>query len=166
MVRISYLLYFYKVLLRLLTWLDRALYSPILSIYGLYYSNDLTIFVTENVRKMNRRLLQFLQAENLTQTQFADTLSVARASVSHILSGRNKPGYDFLESLLLHYPSLNLDWLLTGKGRMYRENRQEDGTDSEQLALFPLPSPSEPRRIDRILVFYDDNTYQEFRTKE
>ena len=69
---------------------------------------------------MNRRLLQFLQAENITQSQLADILSVARGSVSHILSGRNKPGYDFLESLLLHFPSLNLDWLMTGKGRMYR----------------------------------------------
>lgn len=115
---------------------------------------------------MNRRLLQFLQAENLTQTQFADTLSVARASVSHILSGRNKPGYDFLESLLLHYPSLNLDWLLTGRGRMYRENKQKESSETDQLPLFPLPNPAEPRRIDRILVFYDDNTYQEFRTKE
>lgn len=119
-----------------------------------------------NVRKMNRRLLQFLQAENLTQTQFADTLSVARGSVSHILSGRNKPGYDFLESLLLHYPSLNLDWLLTGRGKMYRDSSAEEGTDSAQLALFPLPSPSEPRQIDRILVFYDDNTYQEFRANQ
>ena len=132
----------------------------------LYYKNKMTIFVTIIVRKMNRRLLQFLQAENLTQTQFADTLSVARASVSHILSGRNKPGYDFLESLLLHYPSLNLDWLLTGRGRMYRENKQKESSETDQLPLFPLPSPAEPRRIDRILVFYDDNTYQEFRTKE
>ena len=115
---------------------------------------------------MNRRLLQFLQAENLTQTQFADTLSVARGSVSHILSGRNKPGYDFLESLLLHYPSLNLEWLLTGRGKMYRDNLVEEGSDSAQLALFPLPSPSEPRQIERILVFYDDNTYQEFRANQ
>ena len=74
--------------------------------------------------------------------------------------------YDFLESLLLHYPSLNLDWLLTGRGRMYRENKQEESSETDQLPLFPLPSPAEPRRIDRILVFYDDNTYQEFRTKE
>ena len=112
---------------------------------------------------MNRRLLQFLQAENLTQTQFADTLSVARGSVSHILSGRNKPGYDFLESLLLHYPNLNLDWLLTGKGRMYKEAGTEDAA---QLDLFSLPSSLESRKIDRILVFYDDNTYQEFRANE
>jgi transcriptional regulator with XRE-family HTH domain len=115
---------------------------------------------------MNRRLLQFLQAENLTQTQFADTLSVARGSVSHILSGRNKPGYDFLESLLLHYPNLNLEWLLTGKGKMYHETREESAPDSSQLDLFPISITEEPRQVSRILVFYDDNTYQEFNPKQ
>ena len=115
---------------------------------------------------MNRRLSQFLQAENLTQTQLADTLSVARGSVSHILAGRNKPGYDFLESLLLHYPRLNLEWLITGKGRMYREISPEQAADIGQMDLFALPPLNDPRKIDRILVFYDDNTYQEFRAKE
>lgn len=111
---------------------------------------------------MNRRLLQFLQAENLTQTQFADTLSVARGSVSHILAGRNKPGYDFLESLLLHYPRLNLEWLLTGRGRMYRDIGPDEALDPAQLDLFSLPSPQESRQIERIIVYYDDNTFQEF----
>ncbi len=124
------------------------------------------IFVTQDVRTMNRRLLQFLQAENLTQTQFADTLSVARGSVSHILSGRNKPGYDFLESLLLHYPNLNLEWLLTGKGKMYHDSREESAPDSTQLDLFPMAMAEEPRQVSRILVFYDDNTYQEFNPKQ
>ena len=115
---------------------------------------------------MNRRLLQFLQAENITQTQLADTLSVARASVSHILAGRNKPGYDFLESLLLHYPSLNLDWLLTGKGRMYKEAGENEDSDALQPSLFPLKATAQGRQIDRILVFFSDNTYQEFQASE
>lgn len=115
---------------------------------------------------MNRRLLQFLQAENLTQTQFADTLSVARGSVSHILAGRNKPGYDFLESLLLHYPRLNLEWLLTGRGRMYREVTEPDAQDPAQLELFSMPDRAEPRKLEKIIVYYDDNTFQEFRASE
>ena len=68
---------------------------------------------------MNKRLLQFLSAENISQAQLADTINVARASVSHIIAGRNKPGFDFIESMALHYPSLNLEWLVTGKGKMY-----------------------------------------------
>ena len=115
---------------------------------------------------MNRRLLQFLQAENITQAQFADTLSVARGSVSHILAGRNKPGYEFLESLLLHYPLLNLDWLMTGRGRMYRDAEASDSGESALQGLFPTPTPRSGRKVERILVFYSDNTYQEFLSKE
>ena len=116
---------------------------------------------------MNRRLLQFLQAESITQTQFADTLGVARGGVSHILAGRNKPGYDFLESLLLHYPQLNLEWLLTGKGRMYKnETAPESPAESAELSLFPNRVKHEGRQIDRILVFFDDNTWQEFHPTE
>lgn len=123
---------------------------------------------------MNRRLLQFLQAENITQTQLADTLSVARGSVSNILAGRNKPGYDFLESLILHYPQLNLEWLVSGKGKMYHENESgmpvENAApvqeDPVQLDLFSLQSPSSNREISRIMVFFSDKTFQEFRQSE
>lgn len=116
---------------------------------------------------MNRRLLQFLQAENITQAQLADTLSVARGSVSHILAGRNKPGYDFMESLLLHYPTLNLDWLMTGRGKMYRSDESPEGADPSQLNLFtPQQSPVEARRIEKITVFYSDSSFQDFIAKE
>ena len=69
---------------------------------------------------MNKRLQQFLSAENITQSQFADRIGVTKASVSHILSGRNKPGFDFIENMAACYPNLNLDWLIGGKGRMYK----------------------------------------------
>jgi transcriptional regulator with XRE-family HTH domain len=70
---------------------------------------------------MNTRLQQFLAAENITQAQLADSLDVARAGVSHIIAGRNKPSYDFLSALLHHYPSLNAEWLMLGKGKMYKD---------------------------------------------
>ena len=116
---------------------------------------------------MNRRLSQFLQAENITQSQLADTLSVARGGVSHILAGRNKPGYDFLESLLLHYPTLNLDWLMTGRGKMYRSDESQEGAEAGQLSIFSsLQSPAEARRIEKITVFYTDSSFQDFIAKE
>lgn len=124
---------------------------------------------------MNRRLLQFLQAENITQTQLADTLSVARGSVSNILAGRNKPGYDFLESLILHYPNLNLEWLLSGKGKMYHDSSEASAPSVEsapaqdepvQLDLFSIPAPSTNKEISKIMVFFSDKTFQEFRQCE
>lgn len=70
---------------------------------------------------MNTRLQQLLNAENISQAQLADTLEVARAGVSHILAGRNKPSYDFITSLMLRFPKLNIEWLMFGKGKMYKD---------------------------------------------
>ena len=87
---------------------------------------------------MNKRLQQFLAAENISQAQFADTIGVARASISHILAGRNKPGFDFIESTARHFPALNLEWLITGRGRMY--NGTKTTTDTPESPISPLPS--------------------------
>ncbi len=118
--------------------------------------NGLITFVKQKFTRMDKRLQQFLDAENMTQSQLADTLGVARAGISHILSGRNKPGFEFLEAMALHYPQISMDWLLTGKGRMYKD-----------LSAIPAENPVfaptlPPRRVSKILVFYDDNTFEEF----
>lgn len=73
---------------------------------------------------MNTRLKQFLAAENITQAQFADSINVVRASVSHVLSGRNNPSYDFIRSIMLIYPRLNMEWLMFGKGKMYKDSEK------------------------------------------
>lgn len=82
---------------------------------------------------MNQRLQQFLAAENISQAQLADTIEVARASISHVLAGRNKPGYDFIRSLSDHYPKLSLEWLINGKGKMYKQ---------DTLPMGPKAAPS------------------------
>lgn len=88
---------------------------------------------------MNQRLQQFIAAENLSQSQFADALGVARASVSHILAGRNKPGFDFIESMSRHYPSLNIEWLITGKGKMYKS---QNSTTTAEIPPLASPAPA------------------------
>ena len=72
---------------------------------------------------MDKRLQQFLDAENISQAQLAETLGVARAGISHILSGRNKPGFDFLEAMATRFPQISMDWLLTGKGRPHPQSK-------------------------------------------
>ncbi len=137
---------------------------------------------------MNSRLQQFLSAENITQSQFADNIGVARASVSHILAGRNKPGFDFLENTARHYPSLNISWLITGKGRMYSTQSAEKQAESPfQAYAAPSPLPvaetetpaiqqpkattvdtttqliDNKKSISKILIFYSDNSFEEFK---
>ena len=149
---------------------------------------------------MNQRLQQFLSAENISQAQFADSIGVARASVSHVLAGRNKPGYDFIRSVSERYPKLSLEWLISGKGKMYKQDSpvqtlqaapelpspavKEDFSGElfgpeEEPEDRPTPKPEAPaappaavskpeafpfrRSISRIIVFYDDNTFQELK---
>lgn len=136
---------------------------------------------------MNNRLQQFIAAENISQAQLADSLNVARASISHILAGRNKPSYDFISSLMTEFPNLNMEWLMFGKGKMYKEQ-----TENRQSFLFPEEDPEEAfsdvtkasdgnivssnemvsldsitkivekqRNIKKIIVLFDDGSFQE-----
>lgn len=68
---------------------------------------------------MHNRLKQFLAAENVTQAQFATTIGIGKANVSHVLAGRNRPGYDFIKAIMAGYPQLNINWLILGDGKMY-----------------------------------------------
>lgn len=111
---------------------------------------------------MNERLIKFLAAENLSQSQLADTLGVARASISHIISGRNKPGFDFLESMAVNFPALSIEWLITGKGRMYRGQQSTVSSAEGQVAQDAFPGTASAG-IDRIVVFFEDGTYKEFK---
>ncbi len=71
---------------------------------------------------MKERLIEFLKAENKSSAQFADEIGVQPSGISHILSGRNNPSLDFVLKMLEKYKYLSTDWLLFGKGTMYKEN--------------------------------------------
>ena len=111
---------------------------------------------------MNVRLQQFLAAENITQAQLADNLNVARAGISHILAGRNKPSYDFLSSLMIKYPRLNIEWMMFGKGKMYKDSASrpgqvEQGVTNRQDELFPVEITDET-----LSEIKNSDTVQEF----
>ena len=189
---------------------------------------------------MKDRLSRFLKSEGLTSLKFAELMEVQPSSISHILSGRNKPSFDFIEKMLARFPELDPDWLILGKGEMHRSAegsgteitnvnqsvereipfRREKETDREITNVItvetsdpvretgsgqketggnakqgfttvnpvsgnrvppylqtdkthregpvrdkdvsPLP-PSEDREIERIVVFYTDRTFTEYR---
>ena len=70
---------------------------------------------------MKERLVQLLDLEQLTPSKFADIIGVQRSSVSHVVSGRNKPSFDFLQKTLKAFPGLNAEWLILGEGTMYEQ---------------------------------------------
>jgi transcriptional regulator with XRE-family HTH domain len=67
------------------------------------------------------RITLLLKTRNISASQFADEIGVQRSSISHVLSGRNKPSLDFIQKILVRYPEINPDWLLFGKGSMNLE---------------------------------------------
>ena len=73
---------------------------------------------------MKDRILAFLQSENKSYAQFAEEIGVQPSGISHILSGRNNPSLDFVMKMLDRYESLSTDWLLFGRGAMYRYTSQ------------------------------------------
>ena len=70
---------------------------------------------------MKERLIQLLDLEQLTPSKFADIIGVQRSSISHVISGRNKPSFDFLQKTLKAFPGLNASWLMLGEGTMYEQ---------------------------------------------
>ncbi len=85
---------------------------------------------------MKERILQFLKSENKSSAQFAEEIGVQPSSISHILSGRNKPSLDFVTKMLEKYKFLSTEWLMFGKGDMYNQpEMQKLFDDSRDLAL-------------------------------
>lgn len=67
---------------------------------------------------MVERIRTLLESRQLTPTQFADSIGIARPIVSHILSGRNKPSLEVVQRILAAMPDLSMPWLLNGTGPM------------------------------------------------
>jgi transcriptional regulator with XRE-family HTH domain len=67
---------------------------------------------------MTDRILKIITFTNLSPSQFADRIGVQRSSISHILSGRNRPSLEFVQKILSRFPEINPTWLILGKGEM------------------------------------------------
>lgn len=139
---------------------------------------------------MRDRIIEFLKIENKTSSQFADEIGVQPSGISHIISGRNNPSLDFILRMLKRYPFISTDWLLFGKGNMYKERFagtlfEEPGiTPDQDTARDITASPendyvqdsviddgrshdseaedTESHKIRKIVWFYSDNSFEEF----
>jgi transcriptional regulator with XRE-family HTH domain len=78
------------------------------------------------------RILAFMKAEEISSGALADRIGVQRSSISHILSGRNKPGFEFLRKFMAAFPEVNADWFITGRGNMLKAPVQKDLFSDDQ----------------------------------
>ncbi|MFD1095822.1 helix-turn-helix domain-containing protein [Salegentibacter chungangensis] len=140
-----------------------------------------------NTEKFAKRLHKILDFYDLSAASFADKIEVGRSSISHILSGRNKPSLDFVMKVVKTFPEVELYWLLNGKGNFPEESKNQEPVPSPRPAQeipaqrnFQSPPPQLPqekkettsapfpqtqslgKNIRKIVIFYEDGTFDAF----
>lgn len=93
-----------------------------------------------------KRLELLLDYYSLNASTFADKIGVQRSSLSHLLSGRNKPSLDFILKILDVFPDVDLYWILNGKGN-FPKNLDEKGTEIIAEKTISAPTPISQNQI-------------------
>jgi len=108
---------------------------------------------------INERIRLILKANNLTSSEFADKIGVKRSNLSHVLSGRNKPGLEFLSKIIESFPNVNASWLITGTQRngAFQEDDDEVKAPKNKNAVSSVGKSDSD--IEKIVVFYTDGTF-------
>lgn len=120
-----------------------------------------------NTEAFTKRLQQVMDYYGESASSFAEKIGVQRSSISHILSGRNKPSLEFVLKILSVFPEVELYWLLNGEGKFPSTKKT-----MESNTITPPPSPvaedkmtSEIKKehsIERIVIFYSDGSFKNF----
>jgi transcriptional regulator with XRE-family HTH domain len=119
-----------------------------------------------NIDDFIKRLETILDYYGLSASVFADKIGVQRSSMSHLLSGRNKPSLDFIIKVVEIFPEVDLYWILNGKGSFPKENIQKK---IEEVKFVPLESTQiepELNTPDLFSTTTSSNIEQEMQPKE
>ena len=115
-----------------------------------------------------KRLETILRHYDLSAAVFADKINVQRSSISHLLSGRNKPSLEFVLKLVRTFPEVNLYWLLNGKGDFPPTEKGIPKLSEPASSTFsfkddnPLRKSISEKNIEKIVIFYDDGTFRSY----
>lgn len=117
-----------------------------------------------NSENFVRRLQKVIKYNGLSSSSFAEKIGVQRSSISHILSGRNKPSLEFIMKVLSSFPEIDLYWLLNGKGNFPSGDPDTDKEKNiiEPDKIKPTKKDSINKSIERIVIFYSDGSFENF----
>lgn len=77
--------------------------------------------------EINERVQWVMAESGKSKSDLATLLSVSLAQLSHISSGRNKPGLELIQKLIQHFPKISAEWLLSGEGeRLKTQGNSEE----------------------------------------
>jgi|SaaInl0LU_22_DNA_1037365.scaffolds.fasta_scaffold04237_2 transcriptional regulator with XRE-family HTH domain len=122
-----------------------------------------------------KRLKKIIDFHNVSASSFADKINVPRSSISHILSGRNKPSLEFILKVIGAFENVDINWLLFGTGNFPKttplSNLKKQISNAPELTVeknIPfekIPSPPPTTSIEKIVIFYTDGTFKDFSEK-
>ena len=119
-----------------------------------------------NASDFTTRLKEVMEYHHLTASLFAEKIDVQRSSISHIISGRNKPSLDFILKVTNTFKDVDIYWLLNGKGTFPKQIAEKP---IERAPTLPLEKTihqqniSKEKQMERIVVFYSDGTFEEYK---
>ena len=105
--------------------------------------------------EINERITKVLEYSGFSASEFADEIDVQRSSISHIISGRNKPSLEFVTKIKNRFPELSWDWIILGTGEMKQ-------TDSP----FPISEKQEENSAPDLFTLIDEDYKNEVFVQE
>ncbi|WKK64562.1 helix-turn-helix domain-containing protein [Lutimonas zeaxanthinifaciens] len=124
-----------------------------------------------NNTEFSERLKRIMEFYQLSASGFADRIKVPRSSISHLLSGRNKPSLDFVMKVIKEFDEVELYWLLNGKGNfpmqasLISENISKPDAHvgiSENINEGVVEEKIISNDIERIVIFFKNGTFKEY----
>ena len=123
-----------------------------------------------NTSDFSERLNEIMTYYGLSASAFAELIHVQRSSISHVLSGRNKPSLDFILKLNKAFPDINLYWLLNSTGKMINSTPTTTPSLEKNLKQDPIGKTQTSnhnaehisKEVDRIVIFFKDGTFENY----
>ena len=115
-----------------------------------------------NSKDFTDRLKKVMEHYQISASIFADKVGVQRSSISHILSGRNKPSLDFVLKVTAEFKEVDIKWLLNGIGVFPITEVSAKNSIPPAPSVFDIENNSPIKKIQRIVVFYADGTFNEY----
>ncbi|PHS64149.1 MAG: transcriptional regulator [Flavobacterium sp.] len=133
-----------------------------------------------NSSEFGIRLQKILDYYSISATELSNQISFNRSTISHLLSGRNKPSLDFVMKVLQQFPEVELYWLMNGKGNFPSDKNDSFPPSSTfqnelknplslkkeekvKLDSNQFSNPDISDEIDRIIIFFKDGSFKSFK---
>ena len=129
-----------------------------------------------NTSNFSKRLQKILDFYGVTARSFSEKIAFNRSTISHLLSGRNKPSLEFVMKVLQTYPEVDLYWLLYGKGsfpttvnkvntqiKATSKQNTVPGVEDENSVFENMALKNQnTSAIERIILCYKDGTFKQY----